>query len=82
MIIEVIVIRTKLFILVVYNLSGDIIMHTAITYFIFGVIIGYIIMYMTANLIVYHGPNSNKVRNKKFKYKGETYAFIPKIQSS
>lgn len=56
-------------------------MNTNILAFVIGLIIGYIIMYMTSNIFSYHGPNSNNIR-KEIIYDGDiAYKFVPKILS-
>lgn len=47
---------------------------------ILGMILGYLVMYLTSNIIVYHGPNSNDIRNRIFFKDGKKYRFLPKIK--
>jgi hypothetical protein len=47
--------------------------------FIFGMIVGYVIMYLTLNIVILHGPNSNEIRNKYFYKNGHKYRFIPRV---
>ena len=49
--------------------------------FIFGMIVGYVLMYITSNIVIFHGPNSNEIRNLYFHKDGHKYRFIPKIDS-
>lgn len=45
--------------------------------FIFGLILGYIMMFVTSNIVVYHAPNSRKVREKIFLINGRRYSYVP-----
>ena len=54
-------------------------MNYNLVYLILGIIFGYFIMYFTTNIIIYHGPNSNDIRNMIFYKNEQGYRFIPKI---
>jgi hypothetical protein len=55
-------------------------MNYNFVYLIFGMIFGYFLMFVSSNLIVYKGPDSNNIRKKVFQYNGKLYKFIPKIK--
>ncbi len=54
-------------------------MNYNIISFLLGLIIGYFIMYKTSNIVIYHGYNSNKIREQKFILNGKTYHFKPTV---
>ena len=45
-----------------------------------GLIFGYFIMYISSNIVRYHGYNSNDIRNTIFIKDGKKYMFVPKIK--
>jgi hypothetical protein len=47
--------------------------------FIFGLIIGYMLVYLSSNMVIYHGPNSNEIKNNYYYKNGNKYRFIPKL---
>jgi hypothetical protein len=47
---------------------------------ILGIITGYLIMYVTSQIIIYHGLNSNDIKNKIFVKDGKKYRFMPRIE--
>lgn len=54
-------------------------MNYNIILFILGIILGYFIMIISSNVITYHGPNSNIIRNLVFIKNGKRYMFLPKL---
>lgn len=57
-------------------------MNYKLVYLILGMIFGYFLMYVSSNLIVYRGPNSNNIKNKIFEHDGKKYRFVPKVKDN
>lgn len=52
-------------------------MNNNIVCFLLGIIACYIIMYLSSNIVIYHGGNSNEIRKQIFEYNNKKYKFVP-----
>lgn len=55
-------------------------MNYNIVCLLLGMLVGYIGMYLTSNIVTYHGANSNVIRNLVFFKNGNKYRFTPKLK--
>lgn len=54
-------------------------MRYNIVYLLLGIIFGYVVMMLTSNIFIYHGGNSNYIKQQWFNHNGINYRFVPRV---
>lgn len=57
-----------------------IVMNDYIVNFVLGLLFGYFMMYVTSNVVIYHGANSKNVKQQIITHNNKKYVFVPRIQ--